>query len=286
MEIPRQLFCCIATTLSIISLTAGNAAAEPTVEQMQQIMQRSAIPAWQKATVQVRGLRSNPPDSDAAETWKALDSETNVATGKAPLERATTPKDGKDMFILSTWLRWRILSENADPRYSYAYASNLHYMRDGKGDFKREAAVFLFHARVALSIDGARCVDQASPQSIALGFEKQKYIQPLIEQLALMSKNEKAAAMLEAVALEEMRGERPLLGALCTRGARAMQKAIVSSRQIEEVNPSGRRASQSLGKTYSVDVSGIEPEVISEAQWRKRRREIIDSFVRSAVGLL
>ena len=272
--------------MSIICFGAGSAAASPTLEQVQQFMQKSAIPVWQKATVQIRDIRSSPPDSYAAETWKALDAETDVATGKAPLGRATTPKDGKDIIVLSTWLRWRILSENADPRYSYAYASNLHYMRDSKGDFRKDAAVFFYQARLALSIDGARCVDQASPQGIAQGYETLKYIQPLIEQIAQMSAKEKAVAMLEAASIEEMRGERPLLGALCTRGARTMQKAIAAGRQAEEVSPSDPRASQSLGKTYSVDISGIKPEVISDDQWRKKRREIIDAFVKKAVEAL
>lgn len=277
---------CFVVAITIICFGVGSAAAAPTLEQVQQFMQKNAIPVWQKAAVQIRGIRSNPPDSYAAETWKTLDAETDLSTGKAPLERATKPKDGKDLFVLSTWLRWRILSENADPRYSYAYASNLFYMRDSKGDFRKDAAIFFYQARLALSIDGARCVYQASPKSIAQGYESQKYIQPLIEQITQMPAKEKALAMLEAASIEEMRGERPLLGALCTRDARTMQRAIAAGQQPNEVSPSDRRVSQSLGKTYSIDVSGIEPEVISDDQWRRKRRELINSFVKKAIEVL
>lgn len=274
----------VATAIAGVVMCDANAA--PTLEQVQQLMKRRAIPVWQNAAAQIKRLRDNPPDAYATETWKALDAETDVTTGKAPLARATMPKDGKDLFVIATWLRWRILSENADPRYSYAYATDLHYMRDNNGGFQKDAAIFFFQAKLALAIDGARCVDRASPDSIALGYETQKYVQPLIEQIGKMSKNEKAVAMLEAAAIEEMRGERPLLGAICTRGARTMLKAMASGRQPVQVSPSDPRASQSLGNTYSIDVSGLEPEVLSEDQWRAKRREILNSYIKSAAESL
>lgn len=281
---PRFLFGIFTIVTSCAFVEAAVAA--PTLEQMQQFMQKAAIPQWKNAASQMKSVRSSPPDAYAGETWAALDADTNVATGKAPLERVTTPRDGKDMFVLSTWLRWRILSENADARYSYAYASNLHYMRDSKGVFQKEAAVFFFLARLALAVDGARCVDQASPQSVGMGYETQRYIQPLMEQLSQMSKKDKAIAMLEAASIEEMRGERPMLVGLCTRGARTMLKAMTAGRQPERVTASDPRAADSLGKTYSIDVSGIEPDLLPEDQWRKKRREILDTFISNAVEAL
>lgn len=261
----------------------NNANAALTLEQIQQVLQKKAIPIWQNAATKIKYLIKNPPNSKAAETWKELDAETDITTGKAPLARATMAKDGNDLFLIATWLRWRILSENADPRYSYAYAADLHYMRDERGDFHKDAAIFFYNAKLGLDIDGARCADKASPQSIALGFETQKYVQPLIENIAKMSKLDKASAILEAVAIEEMRGERPLLEAFCTSGANSMLKAISAGSKPEKIKSSD---SKIPGDTYSIDVSKVKPQVIPDIEWQKKRREILDGYVKSAIELL
>ncbi len=257
--------------------------AAPTLEQVKQVLEKKAIPIWHNATTKIKHLIDNPPNAKSAETWKELDAGTNTTTGKAPLARATTAKDGEDLFLIASWLRWRILSENADPRYSYAYAADLHYMRDSRGDFHKDAAIFFYNAKLGLAIDGARCVDKASPESIALGFETQKYTQPLIENIAKMSKIDRASAMLEAVAIEEMRGERPLIEAFCTRDASSMLKAIASGNQPEKIPSSD---SNVAGDTYSVDVSKVKPQVIPEIEWKKKRREILDGYVKTAIELL
>jgi hypothetical protein len=283
-------FSCLSVIVAALffCVTTGSADAAPTQEQIKQLIQKNGIPEWQIATAKIKAIHTNPPNSRAAEKWKTLDAETDVLTGKAPLERATTARDVNELHELSLWLRWRILSENADGRYSYAYAANLQHMLDRNGAplYAKEAAVFFFHARLALSIDGARCVDQASPESVAIGYESQPYVRGLIEQIEKMSKKEKAIAMLEAVTLEELRGERPLLGALCTRGAQAMLKAMAFGRKFVEVSPNDSSASESFGKTYTIDISGIEPEVVPEEQWRKKRREVLDNYIRIAIEAL
>jgi hypothetical protein len=248
---------------------------------MKHVVQKAGVAQWEKAAAQMRTVRRTPPDSYNRKLWAELDAETDVASGKAPLERATLAQDGRDMLSISTWLRWRVLAENADARYSYAYASNLHYMRDANGGFQKEAAMFLLHARLALEIDGARCIDQASPQSVVMGYEAQPYIRPLLDQVGKMTKRDRALALLDAVAIEEMRGERPLLPGLCTRGARSMLRAMAAGRQPESISASDPRAANSIGKTFAVDVSGLEPELTTEDQWRKKRRGILDSAIKN-----
>lgn len=251
-------------------------------EHVLKLMQTNSIPQWEKARDQMRWLRLNPPNAAAAETWKSLDTETSFYTGIAPLTKATTPRDSKHLFDLSSWLRWSILSENADGRYSYAYALNLHRMRDENGNFNREAAVFFFHARLALKIDGARCADKSSVESIAAGYETQRNIQPLIEQISQMFLKERAIVLLEAVSLEEVRGERPILSYLCASGGQTILKAINLGRQSGETSPN----TSHLGNTYSIDTSEIEPEVLPDDQWQKKRREILDDHIRSAINAL
>lgn len=276
----------IFLTLLITLPLVRSAAASPTLDQVKKMMHEGAIPVWQKATLKIRYVRAHPQDSETEKTWKFLDSETDVTTGKTPLERATTPISGKDMADITNWLRWRILSENADGRYSYAYALNLDRMKVDNHEFKKEAAMFLFHARLALMLDGARCVDQTSPRSVAERFEAQEFLQPLLQQIAQLTRVEKAIAMMDAATVEEMRGERPLLGFLCTNGLQTMEKALASGRKPVQLSPSDRKAPHSIGKSYAVDVSGIRSDIIPEGQWRKKRREILDTYIKNASSAL
>ncbi len=255
--------------------------AAPTLDQLKLFMEQSSIPQWKNSASHIKNYVARTTDASAKSTWAELDAATDVASGKAPLNRATSPTDGKDLMNLSSWLRWRILSENADPRYSYAYASNLHYMRDSQGDYQKEAAIFFFHARLAMEIDGARCVDAAQPKRIASEIESQKRFQPLLAQLASTPERAKAFAMLEAVSIENMIGERPPLEALCAQGAQTILKALDAGRATEPAS-----STDSLGSVYSIDVAGVKPDLIASSQWSKKRKEIIDRATKSAYDIL
>jgi hypothetical protein len=279
MNAPTRLLYPIAA-ITLGCLISGRVVAAPTVEQVKEVIQKKGIPAWQAATAQVKAMRANPPNVSTAEAWKALDGQNE----EDAFARVTNPRDAKDLNVMSYWLRWRILSENADGRYSYLYGANLSYVLDQKGApaYLKEAAVLLFHARLSLAVDGARCRDRASPESVVTGYETQPYLRPLVEQVSKMPKREKSIAMLEAVALEEFRGERQLLKRLCMRGAATALKALSSG-----VQPMPQESDKSsLGKTYSIDVSGVEPDLLSEEEWKLKRRQVLDNFIRSAAEAL
>lgn len=233
-------------------------------------------------------IRENSSDSYASGVWDALDKETDVTTGKAPLVRVTSPHDAKDMEVLLDWLRWRILSKNADARFSYAYAANLYYMIDstGKSIFPMDAAVFFFQARLALAIDGARCVDKSSPQGIALAYESQKYLQPLVDYVNRIPKRERSIAILEATSLEKLRGERPALGSLCTRGLKTMLQTLNAGSQPVQQSSEYQNTVHSPGKAYAVDTSGLAAELIPEDEWRIKRREIIENYIQNSIDNL
>lgn len=274
-----SFFCALA-----LNLYATGVEAAPTVEQLKRVIERSGVPPWKQAIEQAKVLRTNTPNSNSSATWLALDAENE----KAAFARVTNPRDGNDLSILSMWLRWKILSENADGRYSYAYAANLNYMLDQNGLplYAKEAVIFFFHARISIAIDGARCKDQASPESVVYGYETQPYIQPLIEKVSKMSKRDKAFAMLEAVTLEQLRSERPLLDGLCTRGAATALKALAAGRQPMEQNQNSSASQKLPGKTYAIDTSGIEPDLYSIEEWKVKRRQILDRFIQSAAESL
>ena len=265
--------CFLAACLAPAWTLAG-----PTPEQARRYVDTRSIPQWQQAVAQARAFPARTRDARSASTWKALTEE--VATGKAPLARATTPVDAVDMALLLDWLRWQVLSENADGRYSYAYAANLAWMRDpaGKPMFRMEGVVFLFHARLALTIDGARCVDATGPEGVMAGFETQPYFAPLLESLRTMPAQEKAAAWLEAISLEEVRGERPPFPALCNRGLATLHKALTAGRQPVE-RPAQPGAP---GKTLALDTADSDPDLVPEAEWKALRRQLLEQQIRRA----
>src|SRR5262245_32555449 len=126
--------------LLVLVVATGPSLAGPTIEQVQRVIAERSVPNWRKAAQDMSGLRGNPPDAAFAAKWASVDNETDPQTGKAPLTRVTNPADGTELWQYATWLRWRILTQNADGRYSYAYALNLSQMRNRDGDFLKEAA--------------------------------------------------------------------------------------------------------------------------------------------------
>ena len=268
--------CLLAACLAPAGTLAG-----PTPEQARRYVDTRSIPQWQQAVVQAKAFPARPRDARSAGTWKALTEE--AATGKAPLARATTPVDAVDMALLLDWLRWQVLSENADGRYSYAYAANLAWMRDpaGKPMFRMEGAVFLFHARLALTIDSARCVDRTGLEAVMAGFEAQPYFAPVLESLRTMPVQERAAAWVEAIALEEVRGERPPFPALCNRGLATLHKALTVGHQpVEQASQAG-----TPGRTLVVDTTGMDADLIPEAEWKASRRQLLDEQIRRATEM-
>lgn len=249
-----------------------------TREQAVQYITRVSMPAWRKAVDDIQNLRRNPLNRRMMETWVSLDTQTDLRTGQAPLARATSPRNANDMFLISGWLRWRILATNADGRYAYAYAANLHAMRDAKNKpYLKEAAVFFFHARLALTIDGARCADQRSAFDVMQRYEAQPRLQALMEDINQMSKKDAAWALLEAVALEGVRGERLPLPGLCTLGELQTNGTVGA--------PGKHLKPESPFHTNSV-LPTAQPQLIDEKEWSAKRVEIMNQRTNTAMQSL
>ncbi len=280
---PIWHFSVVAVLLGL-ALPSITVTAAPTDEQVRRVMTERAIPNWKKASIQAREMRASPRNSSWSEIWRALDEQVKSASGTAALAKASNPSNANELFANAAWLRWKVLSEGSDGRYSYVYSFVLSHMKGPDGDYLKEAAVFLYHARLALAIDGARCVDRSSPESITTGYETQKTFQSLLEKIGKMTAQEKAVALLEAVATEEMRGGRTPYEWLCTQGARTTLQAMNQGRQRQKVAQSNEDNRNILGQgnTYTIDTSGIKAEFVPVSEWKKIRREILDRNISSA----
>jgi hypothetical protein len=270
-----------------VSVFCHPAQSAPTYEQIQLYKERVSIPNWRSASQQIDAIRSKPPSDEIAKVWNSLDAENDPNTGRTPLARVSNPQNGAELQIYSMWLRWQILSRNADGRYSYAYALNLHRMRTTSGkDYAKEAAMFFLHARFALSIDGARCADSSATPPIILGYESQPTMRQLVEDIAKLPMKDRAQVMLNAVALEEMRGERPYRPWLCLKGASMVAEAFKQGRVPEPTSRPDEGSHLKSETTHTIDVSGIDPRLIPLDEWRKKRSQEIERTTRSVADEL
>lgn len=246
---------------ALACVAAGAQAAD--FAQVQRIKTESAIPRWREAADQARTQHDTTSDTAALAIWQALDQQTDTATGKAPLQQVIGvpgTRSASQLFAHTSWLRWRILSQNADARYSFAYAYELSHMRDQDGDFGQEAVIFFLHAKLALTLDGNRCSDSSKAKHLMDWYPAQAYLQPLLAKIDRMSAQDKSIAMMEAVSLEEMRGERPPMRWLCP-----------------SADPS-----QTPAADADVDLLGTQPRFVPDVRWRKYRSDLLEQLTRVA----
>lgn len=259
--------------------------AQPSAEQLKQIVLQKSVPSWIRAIETSKQIKANPPVKSWPELWDNLDATEKTSSTQA-LTKASNATNGQDMYGYATWLRHKILADNADGRYSYAYAYDLMHMKDGKGSLLNEAATFLANARLAIAIDGARCRDSAGAEHLRLKYETQESLRPLVLMVEKMSARDKAVAMLEAAGIEEARGERPPMEAMCNIGARAIARALNQGQEPRKVDTDPAEKNPTMGDTYEVDTTKIKAELVPITEWRKARREILDKTISDAAKLL
>jgi hypothetical protein len=254
---------------------------QPTAEQVRQAMNERIIPNWNRSVEQIASFQHNLPDPFKP-TWSMLDELSKSKTGA--LTKVSNPVDINELIVNSSWLRWKILVDKADGRYSYKYAYLLGMMNAPDGNFKKESAVFFYHARLAMNIDGERCVDKTSPNSIIDGYETQPTFN-IQEKISKMTPSERAKIQLEAIAIEYVVGERPVNEKICTQGNQSVLSAILQGQKPKKAEnqslADGKLAGQN--NTYTVDTSNIKAQLVPEEKWKEIRIKILDEMFLRAV---
>ncbi len=241
-----------------------------------QLIEKKIMPQWLKDIAKTRSYVKNPPNAFYAGIWKRLDAETDISKEQIP-RRLGYAKTRREDSANAVWLKWRILSNTADPRFSYIYS--LYVSR--KNEF--QSMIFLYHARLSLAIDAARCSDRTALETIRYELEHKREFQQLIDRFNRRPGQDRAMAILIAAGLEYVLGERPPNPTICSKGSRTLMKAVIGGAKRKKLDTDDPRAKQHLfGSTYEVDTSGIEPGMISEERWLAKRREILDTAIRNA----
>ena len=108
----------LAVALVALIFLSATALAAPTEDQVRQVVAEKAIPNWKRAAAQIADVKDRLPSTPFQETWTMLDDLLKSKSGTAVLTRASNPRDAKEIVANSSWLRWKILTDKADGRYS------------------------------------------------------------------------------------------------------------------------------------------------------------------------
>lgn len=231
-----------------------------------QYINEKLIPYYSNSKSRTNNVIINPPTPAYKATWDALNEAERGKTTKELLAFAMEGTDPHERSAKLIWLRWKILDGNADSRYSYAYAYLLSITKDAGSatTMMQSAATFLFQARIALAIDGAHCLDQASPPNARRSMEQVPQMSPIINYIANGPKSEVADSLVNAIAIEKFRPNRPPSNWLCNLGAASALKSINDPSAIKISN----------GNIY-IDASNTSPEFASSDTWLQRKKSII-----------
>ena len=176
--------CIIAITLLLPAVTSP---ATPTEDQARQLLTERSIPNWKRASAQISDLKNRLSSTPFHEAWNTLADLARSQSGVAAATRASNPRDSRELIANSAWLRWKILADKVDGRYSYNYSYLLGQMKNPDGDFVREAVVFFYHGRLAINVDGASCIDRSRVPLVIEGYETQPSYQRIRSAISSMT---------------------------------------------------------------------------------------------------
>lgn len=253
-----------------------SACATTTHEKLRGEIDRYGLPYWKKAADEIKSIRSNVNDGASLAQLEELDKELRTTPTPTLLQKTLTTSNTKELETNMLWLRWELLSQNADGRFAYYYAQNLSRSPSLIG----EAATFVMVGRLSLSIDGARCEDKSSYQTAKTQLENNPTMRLINEYMANLSAYKRAEMLMHAVSIEEMRGERKPQAWLCNLGTNSMLQAMNNKENIKVVPSNGN---QSANAMIQIDTSNIAPKFIDDKQWREARKKILTDTLRSAV---
>lgn len=265
----------------------STAPARPQLEAYRDVLIREHKTDWIGQAESARETRERSQDQEAQQLWRSLDEAFRSATAAFSMDRFTTFSSKEEMLDLKAWLRWAVVSEGADGRYSYAYAALLGTTMPGEewpiDQF--EAAMYVLHGRLAFDIDGARCRDPKNPERVKQVLESLPKVHDATRALTALPWFSKAGMLAFAGSLEETVGERPPSTGICSPGrtqppAPSKLTHAGPGTDLAVASPSERqRASDRGPAAYAVTNAEVDSsaEFVPDLEWRAKRRRILDA---------
>jgi hypothetical protein len=113
-------------------------------------------------------------------------------------------------------------------------------------------------------MDGARCADVASPSMARQRLEASPAMAPLLQYIANGPAHEVVNARANAIAIEQVRGERPAQEWVCKMGAASMLAAIGQGTEPQKV-----------GERVVIDTDGVTPGFVGDEARRQRQQAVM-----------
>lgn len=266
------------TGLGLLVTVLSACATTPSYDTLQTEMTQKRIPYWKKNAEGIQEKHQQVTRPDVLAQMNRLDLALNSSVSPSEFQKTLIAQTPQEMEINMEWLRWRLLSQNADGRLAYYYAQYLSRTRNAQGVLMTDAAVFMMVGRLSLEIDGARCMDRSSPSHVKNQFESNPGVQQINAYLAKLSQTQRTDLLLHAIAIEEIRGERTAQPWLCSVGLQSMLQAMNNPDNVKTVPSTGNTLATT---SLQVDTSKVTPKFKEEAAWKAERRQILDRVLRS-----
>lgn len=266
----RRTLAALTAAAIASGLLSGCAQTPQSPEQQKQALRthidQEKAPFWRTQQAVLAKVMRQPPNGFYALVWHKLDEAERQQPIPDVLAKAMQHQQPQDRDASMIWLRWRIVNGNADARYAYAYAHMLATTASAGSTqpMLPEAAAFLYLGRLSIAMDGARCADAASPPVAQRRLEASPAMAPLLQYIASGPAHEVINARANAIAIEQVRGERSAQAWVCNMGAASMLDAL-----------SKGGTPQKAGEQALIDTSGVTPGFVGNDLKGQRQQSIM-----------
>jgi hypothetical protein len=243
-------------------------------------IKKNANTTWKYNIDQINNYIQNEKDSETLKIWDYLNKLYEKDAEKEIIDLFFNVKSGEEAAAIRDWLRWIILTKNADGRYAYLYSYILDYEERRKRKKEKHSIVFYTLAHLSTEMDSLYCADKSARRVITNKYEKEPHMQALNEQKSKYSKNEMLNYAFNALSIEELRGARKPLAVYCQYSNNSILQAIKLGRtpKIETIQD-GPMKGITIANDFSIDTSDIPQEYISKEDFLQEREKYIDSVI-------
>ena len=250
------------------------------IESAKDEIKKSANTTWKYNIDQINNYIQNEKDSETLKIWDNLNKLYEKDAEREIIDLFSSVKSGEEAAAIRDWLRWIILTKNADGRYAYLYSYILDYEERRKRKKEKNSIVFYTLAHLSTEMDSLYCADKSARRIITNKYEKEPHMQALNEQKSKYSKQEMLNYAFNALSIEELRGAREPKAVYCQYSNNSILQAIKLGRtpKIETIQ-NGPMKGVTVASDFSIDTSDIPQEYISKEDFLKEREKYIDSVI-------
>lgn len=237
-------------------------------------------PYWRNSTEEAMNsaIKKGPVPWVYSAMWTALD-QTGLKDVRQHMTDVMTPENisiYRDVNLRTEvvratqlWLRKQIVSGASDTRYSFNYANWLWRDKEASDRTKLDAVAMVLHGQLAVAIDGARCRDGSYALNLIASIGRAPDFVELHNYANELGERGRMGLMLDAVAIEELAGERVFQSWLCKPNPAAKDTPVQEGEGVES------------GAVADGAAVAKQPRMLDDETWRAQRADLIENMLRS-----